>query len=139
MSEKDVPLEIFYGINYFITGSVRFGTQKPNSDLDIAICINNAEHIKDKLEVTFKKKIKPSDYNNGFKFEHEAHTINIVPLHPLDYVAWYHAAKIMEILPNKKDKTRTELHGIHETLCGFIKLYFSNKCINLNNYLSFCK
>lgn len=86
---SDVP--DFLDCPYFITGSVKFGCATRHSDLDIAIPIKYKSNI-------FKPEYSPSEYNAGFKFMHEDICINIIPLRPLDYVAWNHAAKIISVL-----------------------------------------
>ena len=85
----DVP--DFIHCPYFVTGSVKFGCANRHNDLDIAIPIKYKSNI-------FKPEYSPSEYNAGFKFMHNDICINIIPLHPLDYVAWNHAAKIISTL-----------------------------------------
>jgi len=150
MKKNNIPKEIFYNINYFITGSRRFGTHKKNSDLDICVCIdnidciinrvrNNTSVLNNKHETGWSGKLKYSHYNNGIKFKYEnvAFEINVIPLHPYDYVCWFHAAKLMDVTPLKKDKTRSEIHGLYQTYCGLMKNQFANEDINIKNYLNY--
>lgn len=131
---KDIP--------HFLTGSRRFKTSKPESDIDICIAIHKRHIVYDRVKEANKGSedfaITDSDYNNGFKFTEDEKQYNIIPLHPRDYVSWYWAANLMESLPAKTSKTRPELHGIHETFIGMIKMYFSNDFIGHGNYLMYC-
>lgn len=131
-------------IDHFVTGSARFGTAISESDIDICILVSKRDVVYDRVKETrilgsCKGEIEESDYNNGFKFYEEDKQYNIIPLHPRDYVSWYWAAKLMEVLPNKKYKQRPELHGIHETFIGFIKMYFADEFIDYGNFLKYCQ
>lgn len=146
------PEEIFHDIKYFITGSRRFGTHKQDSDLDVCVCIDNINCIinrvrnstavlDNKHEMGWSGKLMYSQYNNGFKFNYQnkynVFKINVIPLHPVDYVCWFHATKLMVITPLKKDKTRSEIHGMFEIYCGLMKNQFANENINIKNHLDY--
>jgi len=144
------PYEIFNDINYFITGSRRFKTNRDNSDLDVCICIDSIDEIKNRiknnqivssndLEMGSSGKIKYSQYNNGIKFKYMGLEINVIPLHPVDYICWFHAAKLMDVTPLKKGKTRSEIHGIYQTYCGLMKTQFASENINIKNYLNYVR
>jgi hypothetical protein len=136
MNKIKLPQHIFGNINYFITGSRRFGTNKKESDLDVCVCIEDIDAIKSQV-MDYRNSI----YNNGIKFSDKSKNIeiNVIPLHPVDYISWYHAANLMDLIPNKKSKSRYELHGLHQTLIGMMKSYFANENINIHNYIEYCK
>jgi predicted nucleotidyltransferase len=130
----NLPDNLFKDINYFITGSRRFGTNNKDSDLDVCVCIDSIDVIKSKISSYIE-----SDYNRGIKFFDKFNLqINVIPLHPVDYVTWYHAANLMDLIPNKKSKSRMELHGLYQTFIGLMKSYFVNENINIDNYNSYC-
>jgi len=120
-------------IDYFITGSRRFGTCKQESDIDVCILINKRQEL-------FDKAVEPklSNYNNGFKTNVNGREVNIIPLHPLDFVAWFYAAKLMCETPNLSEKTRPQLHGLHETYIGLMKSHFSGELVSFDNCLKIC-
>lgn len=69
-----------------------------------------------------------SSYNNGFKFSTTHGILNIVPLHPLDFVCWKlttkHMKGIVEICPEAKGRIscRETKLGIFEALTGIHKM-----------------
>lgn len=130
VSEKDLPKKILEGHINFITGSVCFGTQNNSSDLDVCVLINSRHLI-------YKTVNNPvdSDYNNGFKFINDGREINIIPLHPLDFVAWFYASKLMNQMPLLGLKTKAEIHGLHETFIGLMKTQFSKEIVTVDNVL----
>lgn len=134
MIELKLPKGYLNNIPFFITGSRRFGTDNDKSDLDIVVCNKYREEI-----LTRTKNPKHSNYNNGFTFYYKNLTINIIPLHPLDYVCWFYAAKLMILTPNKDDKIKAELHGLHQTYVGLMKFWLSGEMINNDNYIEYCK
>lgn len=127
---NDVPIEILKGVNWFVSGSVRFKTNKEGSDLDICICNDKRDLIISRI----KGNISFSVFNMGFKFKTEKGTINIIPLHPKDYVCWFYTANIMEIMPMLKNKSKQEIHAIHEMLIGIVKIQYAKTFIDFKNY-----
>lgn len=144
---SDVP--DFIHCPYFVTGSVKFGCACSQSDLDIAIPIKYKDDI-------FKPEYSPSNYNAGFKFIHNSICINIIPLHPLDYVAWNHAAKIIStlgifnpIMMNKVGRYVTQKgeshiskykrYSLHEMYVAASKMAIGQHNINFHNYEEFLK
>ena len=134
ISKDDFPEEVFKDVDNFITGSLRFSTENENSDMDICIVVSSSKIIRDRLKDSV---ISESDYNNGYKFTNSGKIFNVVPLHPLDYVCWYHSAKLMELIPRKDKKSRPELHGLHEMIVGVMKYQFAGELIGLSNYKQF--
>lgn len=136
----------------FITGSRAFGTAtdpKPPepidctnvgtapmdqekthvSDTDIAVFVSNAGNVKTSLDAMFPlNAAKESGYNAGYKYETEHGTLNIVPLHPLDFVCWKlttsHIQRLVELCPKAKERIshRETKLGIFEALTGIHKM-----------------
>lgn len=146
MSKTIIPeklYEILKERNYFITGSHRFGVLTKTSDLDIVVCIED-KGIEDVIKREISESLEYSNYNNGYKFTMRNNdgtiiAINIIPLHPLNYVTWYHAANLLSIMPNVSEMTKESKHGLHEVLCGLVKMQFRGIVVNSKNYESYCK
>lgn len=135
----------------FVTGSRAFGTAndpKPTkpadpawlvpatpvekvcaSDTDVAILISCSANLKTSLDAMFPLSAsKDSGYNAGYKYETEHGTLNIVPLHPLDFVCWKlttaHIKRIVELCPKAKERiaNRETKLGLFEALTGIHKV-----------------
>lgn len=127
----------------FVTGSRAFGTGKDPSpyalhveeakakeyvsDTDIAVLVDHKEAVKRSLCAMFSS-YSDSCYNNGFKFDTMYGTINIVPLHPLDFVCWKlttkHMQEVLALCLEAKARVQcreTKL-GIFEALTGIHKM-----------------
>lgn len=134
----------------FLTGSRAFGTAtdpKPPkpidwtniepmvqekqcvSDTDIAVLVSNSGIVKEHLDALFP--INPSTgsgYNSGFKYQTEHGCLNIVPLHPLDFVCrkltTEHIRRIVDLCPKAKERiaNRETKLGIFEALTGIHKM-----------------
>lgn len=123
-------------IDYFFTGSKVFGCDRINSDIDVCVPIWESNKIKEMLEnegVHFEE----SDYNNGFKFQYCLNEINIIPLHQVEYVAWFKVAEIgkLTFLLNEKDKYKR--HLIHQQLINAVKTKYLDIDITNKNYNQF--
>lgn len=134
----------------FLTGSRAFGTaQDPKplnsldwtvsaaldvvavnvSDTDIAVLVSNAGSVKTSLDAMFLlTKSEESGYNSGFKYKTVHGILNIVPLHPLDFVCWKlttaHIRRIVDLCPDAKARiaNRETKLGIFEALSGIHKM-----------------
>ena len=120
----------------FLTGSVRFGCATKDSDLDIAFPIN----LRD-LALEWAKQqggTEASKYNLGVKVQVGAITVNLVFLHPVDYVAWFKAAQMLEAssIFKRGGLPRPLRHGIHEALCASAKMA-TPELLNISNYKDF--
>lgn len=127
---NDVPEIIKDRMPYFITGSVIFGCATEKSDLDICIPIMYQPDIKDYIE---------SNYNNGIKFKHNDVVINLIRLHPVEYVAWHNAvtmANSIELFKNSKDKNTR--YSLYQMLRSIAILNIGSE-INSDNYLAYLK
>ena len=124
----------------FLTGSLAFGEESDSSDIDIALPIMRREEIVDLLKdqnavYTF------SDYNDGIKVETIqdscALTVNLVFLHPLDYVAWFKAGLFYMRMP--RQIIRESRHAVFENLRANVKCAFALAGIKVNqkNYQEF--
>jgi len=127
--------EHFNDIEHFITGSVRFKADTKYSDLDVCIPIWELENA---LKPYCTDSIKSSAYSNGKKVyvASERYELNIIPLHPREYVAWYRVAKMIEqydILAGSSKQTRI---AVHETLLAMVKLTLTEG-ITSSNYEQF--
>jgi hypothetical protein len=105
----------------FLTGSQAFGTNHAESDYDICVPIHLAEEAKAKAALP-----TPSAYNNGWMFELQGKSINIIPLHPLDMLCWYLAtqeiARLCRLAGMQAKFSNIETrHGMFEILRGFYK------------------
>jgi len=77
----------------FLTGSRAFGTNRDDSDYDIVFSIEDSGRIDDiigKLEKT------PSNYFAGYYVYDNGVTINLIPVHPHEFLPWYLATKAMK-------------------------------------------
>lgn len=77
----------------FLTGSRAFGTNREDSDYDIVYSIEDSVQISD--IITGLEQV-PSKYFSGYYVKHEEKQINLVPVHPHDFLPWYLATKAME-------------------------------------------
>ena len=75
---------------HFVTGSVAFGCAKKSSDLDIAFLDVDREKVLSNPRI---QAIQPSKYNSGVKYLSGETTINLIFLHPTDFIAWYLATE----------------------------------------------
>lgn len=117
----------------FLTGSVRFGCATKDSDLDIAFPINLRDCA---LEWAGRHSgIEASKYNLGVKVQVGAIIVNMVFLHPVDFVAWYAAAQMLEAsgIFKRGGLPRPLRHGIHEALCASAKMA-TPELLNISNY-----
>lgn len=103
----------------FVTGSVRFGCATGNSDLDICIPIMYLDAVIDNLKGV---ELTKSTYNNGFKLVHDGITVNIIPLHPLEFCAWSRAAKMAISCDMFKKVPKERRYPMHEMLVAVAKL-----------------
>lgn len=124
--------KILDGTDYFITGSKRFGWATKASDTDIVIPINRVGIIRSAI-----KTIKESNYNSGFYALIGGEKINFIPLHPVEYVCWFYAAKFMGELPITAKPAKNMVYGIHTALVGTIKTALASEKINITNYKKF--
>jgi len=122
----------------FVTGSQAFGTARvktsapnvidcePPSDTDIAIPISDLKKVESELVLRFAVP-EHSAYNAGRKYKTQHGELNIVPLHPLDFVCWKltteHIQRLVKLCPDAKVRIadRTVKLGTFEILTGLHK------------------
>ena len=121
----------------FLSGSYRFKRNNPKSDVDIVVIICDVSNIQAKLDENFKP-IKKSHYNDGFKFCLNGYEVNIIPLHPVEFICWYKTAQMIDVIVNDvKSMSRQQFHAFHQILLASVKLAISHRIINSKNYLQF--
>lgn len=76
----------------FLTGSQAFGTAKEDSDYDVVYSIEDSYKINDIIEGIERT---PSDYFSGYFIEDSGKIINLIPVHPHEYLPWFLATKAM--------------------------------------------
>ena len=77
------------------------GNQYINSDYDIAVSIDEMAALSTELKHYKWFDVMHSNYNNGLKYvtDHlSTFVLNIIPLHPTEFVAWHHATTTMQDL-----------------------------------------
>lgn len=112
-TESDI-LKLFPFRHVFLTGSRAFGWASSDSDWDVCILVGNrgeAEKIikANLIDIIDRKgpSFKQSDYNSGFKGVTKYGEINVIPLHPLDFVCWWLATqqtKKLGMIPGVKER-----------------------------------
>lgn len=132
---EDLPSSIAR-LEHFISGSVRFGCATNGSDLDIVFPIFFRREVVNLLP-ELSPIVGESEYNNGLKIVYNEIVINFIFLHPLDYVAWFKAANMIESRGLMKDTSRPVRHAIHEALVAVVKMSLSGNCVTQKNYKSF--
>jgi len=76
----------------FLTGSRAFGTNREDSDYDVVYSIEDSQKIADIIGDS--EKIS-SDYFAGYFVKDGYKQINLIPVHPHEYLPWYLATKAM--------------------------------------------
>ena len=78
----------------FLTGSRAFGTNRKDSDYDIVYSIEDSAIIADILG---NQERTPSGYFSGYCVKDGDKIINLIPVHPHEYLPWYLATKAMTV------------------------------------------
>jgi len=86
---KIVEELIDYG---FITGSQAFGTAREDSDIDIVYPVYYSSHIQ---RIISGYDITKSEYFSGYYIVKDGTIINLIPVHPHEFLPWYLATKAM--------------------------------------------
>jgi len=124
----------------FLSGSYRFNRANEKSDIDIVMPIMFKSDLIKYLDCNVISYVD-SSYNAGVKFiilsSNREITINVVFLHPLDFVCWYKAADM--ILASKveiKDMSRNKFHALHQIMVSLPKMMI-DEYVDSNNYQKF--
>ena len=107
-------------MNYFMTGSRALNAESPGSDWDIAcLCTYNQllGEIQDKLIVTSTNE---ATYNTGIYIGTREKTFNLIPLSPVDYMAWGMTTEVMSKL--RPIKNRVQRISMFENLVTSFKI-----------------
>lgn len=116
----------------FLTGSYRYGKPSQDSDIDVAVSSYDAFDVRAYWRKS-EKEVDQSNYSGGFKVESEGgYKINIIPLRPLDFVAWYYAALTMEHTAVFAEVSANQRHAFHEAFKAQFKILFAQKEVKLN-------
>jgi len=109
----------------FLTGSVAFDEQKHGSDIDIVLPILAKQSACLKMEETGFL-IQDSFYNDGVHGDYVTDVgpikVNVLFLHPLDFVVWKRAGGMYKLLPHSLD--REARHALFELLRATVKTSF---------------
>ena len=76
----------------FLTGSRAFGTARDDSDYDVVYSIEDSARI---AEVIGSNETTQSDYFAGYYIHADGKQINLIPVHPHEFLPWYLATKAM--------------------------------------------
>lgn len=76
----------------FITGSQAFGTAREDSDTDIVYPIYYSQQVAKIIE---GHDIAKSDYFSGYYISVDGKQINLIPVHPHEFLPWYLATLAM--------------------------------------------
>lgn len=74
----------------FLTGSRAFGTNNDDSDYDIVYSVEDGARVSDIIGSLEKI---PSNYFAGYYIHDNGITINLIPVHPHEFLPWYLATK----------------------------------------------
>ena len=77
----------------FLTGSRAFGTERPDSDFDMVYSVTFSEEIA-KIIDEFEK--EQSGYFAGYCIKIGEEVINLIPVHPHEFLPWYLATKAIK-------------------------------------------
>jgi len=69
----------------YLTGSRAFGTHRKDSDYDIVYPINKANEIQDIIK---DYEMVDSNYFAGYVINVEGQDINLIPVHPAEFLPW---------------------------------------------------
>lgn len=102
----------------FLTGSRAFGTARNDSDYDIVFPVTERQRVNDiitGLDTT------QSDYFAGFYINVDGKIINLIPVHPHEYLPWYLATKAMS--STLKDSGIVDPIKKYSVFMGIISFY----------------
>jgi hypothetical protein len=89
----------------FLTGSRAFGTNDERSDFDVVYLITDTGKIDDILTGYDRT---PSCYFSGYYVKIDDGVVNLIPVHPCEYLPWYLATVAMT--------STLKLSGINDTI-----------------------
>jgi len=117
----------------FLTGSRAFGTNHDDSDYDIVYSVEDSQRINEVIEGLEKT---PSDYFAGYYINTEGKHINLIPVHPHEFLPWYLATKAMTA--TLKTSGITDTINKYSVFMGIVSLYKGTvpKLHNLSAYIN---
>jgi hypothetical protein len=107
----------------FITGSQSFGTATEESDWDFCFPIVYQSEVNGILNEYKWNKEEHSDYFNGTKYVFQNKILNIIPVHPHAFKAWYLTTQIVPIIYRNMTLTKIQKYAIFESSVAQIKGY----------------
>jgi hypothetical protein len=93
----------------FLTGSRAFGTAGVGSDWDIVISVTELQKV---AQIIDGKTIKESDYFKGFYVEEGGEEINIIPVHPDEYLPWYLTTKAVSAILQEASFEKSQKYAL---------------------------
>jgi predicted nucleotidyltransferase len=107
----------------FLTGSRAFNCHNKKSDVDIAVWIGQLAAVQSVLKTNGYVFEKKSEYNNGEEYIKGVETINIIPLHHVEAIAWLIATieikRISDIVTIQNREKRHIVFELHKTTAKF--------------------
>lgn len=101
----------------FLTGSRAFGTEKEDSDFDIVISIKNMQKV---LSIIEGKEITESNYFKGFYIDDNSKKINIIPVHPKEYIPWEMATVAVSAILKKAEFTQEQKYALFQGIRSLV-------------------
>lgn len=102
----------------FLTGSRAFGTNHDNSDYDIVYSVEDGPFISDAIGSLEKT---PSNYFAGYYVNDGGKLINLIPVHPHEFLPWYLATQAMKA--TLKTSNITSAIKKYAVFSGMVALY----------------
>jgi len=131
----------------FITGSQSFGTATEESDWDFCFPVLSTSEIHNILNEYDWSQKEESLYFNGTKFVFTdpnkrltekgflaQKILNIIPVHPHAFKAWYLTTQIVPVIYKNMNLTKIQKYAIFESSVAQIKGYSEEKGV-LNEYM----
>jgi predicted nucleotidyltransferase len=76
----------------FLTGSQAFGTAREDSDIDIVYSIQDSDRI---AQIIGPVEQRPSSYFAGYTIDDNGKQVNLIPVHPHEFLPWFLATKAL--------------------------------------------
>lgn len=103
----------------FLTGSRAFGTNRRDSDYDIVYSIDDSHIIDGIIEGITRI---PSAYFSGYLIGVDNKDINLIPVHPHEYLPWFLATKAMTAtLQQSRIVNKIQKYAIFEGMVALFK------------------
>jgi predicted nucleotidyltransferase len=115
----------------FLTGSQAFGTAREDSDIDIVYSIQDSDKI---AEIIGSAEKTPSSYFAGYTIDDNGKQVNLIPVHPHEFLPWYLATKALTAtLKDSGIIDPIKKHAVFQGIVCFFKATVS-ELGNINQY-----